>query len=47
MASFYKQYLKMKDSTDYYNQAKQLQADSSTNYTLIYDSLADSFPSGF
>ena len=33
--SDYKQYLKMKDSTEYYNQAKQLQADSSTNYTLI------------
>jgi len=33
--SDYKQYLKQKDSTYYYNKAKQLQSDNSTDYTLI------------
>lgn len=33
--SDYKQYLKHKDSTYYYNVAKKLQADGSIDYTLI------------
>lgn len=33
--SDYKQYLKHKDSTYYYNSAKKLQADGSVDYTLI------------
>jgi len=33
--SDYKQYLKLKDSTHYYNSAKKLQADGSVDYTLI------------